>query len=71
MSDPKAFDLTTCPHWGKGGRYVLDPSTGKRVRVDPASAAAIDPVAVAGDQAGDQAAGDSANTNPSKGKRNG
>lgn len=24
----------TCPHWGKGGRYVIDPASGKRVPAD-------------------------------------
>jgi len=23
-----------CPHWGKGGRYVIDITNGQRVRVD-------------------------------------
>ena len=30
-------DFTGCPHWGKGGRYLYDPATGKRT---PAPAAA-------------------------------
>lgn len=23
-------DFTDCPHWGKGGKYTVDPKTGKR-----------------------------------------
>ncbi len=26
-------DFTGCPHWGKGGRFVVDPATGQRVPV--------------------------------------
>lgn len=40
-------DFTTCPHWGKGGRYVVDPTDGRRVRVEElpaeAEAAPTDP----------------------------
>lgn len=27
----KEPDFTDCPYWGMGGRYVVDPATGKRV----------------------------------------
>lgn len=33
----KPPDFTACPHWGKGGRYVVDPATGARVPVDAAA----------------------------------
>lgn len=29
----KAGDFTDCPNWGKGGRFVVDPTTGQRVPV--------------------------------------
>lgn len=28
---PAAPDYTGDEHWGKGGRYVIDPKTGKRI----------------------------------------
>lgn len=28
---PPEPDFTDCPHWGKGGRYVVDQATGRRV----------------------------------------
>lgn len=28
-------DFIDDPYWGKGGRYVVDPETGKRVPVPP------------------------------------
>lgn len=28
---PAAPDYTRDPHWGRGGRYVIDPQTGARV----------------------------------------
>lgn len=33
MSEPATQDFTNCPHWGHGGRYVVDPETGQRVPV--------------------------------------
>lgn len=33
MSEPVTQDFTACPHWGKGGRYIVDPATGQRVPV--------------------------------------
>lgn len=33
-----APDFTNCPYWGQGGRYIGDPVTGLRVRVDDAPA---------------------------------
>lgn len=43
MAAPKTPDLTACPYWGKGGRYVIDPATGNRV---PAGQPApVEPVA--------------------------
>ncbi len=29
------LDFTSCPDWGKGGQFVIDPATGLRVRVQP------------------------------------
>lgn len=31
MSEPVTQDFTACPHWGQGGRYMVDPATGARV----------------------------------------
>lgn len=49
-------DFTACPHWGKGGRYTVDPATGARVPVQPqpsaehvAEADGIQKTAVEGD----------------------
>lgn len=28
-------DFTSCPDWGKGGRFVVDSTTGLRVRAQP------------------------------------
>ena len=37
MSDPQEPpDFTSCPDWGKGGRYLYDPATGKRTRIEEA-----------------------------------
>lgn len=36
---PDPFAHIGDPHWGKGGRYVVDPATGKRVPADPPPAA--------------------------------
>lgn len=47
MSDP-VTDFTTCPHWGQGGRYVVDPATGQRVPL--ASGPPAPPVAEASPQ---------------------
>lgn len=44
MGDPT--DFTACPHWGKGGRYTVDPATGARVPVLP-PAASVERVAEA------------------------
>jgi hypothetical protein len=41
MSEPVNQDFTACPHWGQGGRYVVDPATGQRVPA-PAEPAATD-----------------------------
>lgn len=30
-------DFTNCPEWGKGGHFVVNPATGLRERVQPAS----------------------------------
>ncbi|MCB1908810.1 MAG: hypothetical protein KDH15_15700 [Rhodocyclaceae bacterium] len=30
-------------HWGKGGSYVIDPASGKRVPVEPAAGPALKP----------------------------
>lgn len=42
-------DFTDCPNWGKGGKYVVDPETGRRAPVveqPPAAPAETDkPVA--------------------------
>lgn len=37
MENEKAIapDFTDCPYWGVGGRYVVDPVTGKRTPVAP------------------------------------
>lgn len=32
-------DFADCPHWGKGGRYVIDLNNGQRVPVTPEIAA--------------------------------
>lgn len=29
------FDFTKDPHWGKGGRYVVNPATGQREPAPP------------------------------------
>ena len=60
-----AQDITSCPHWGKGGQYVRDPVTGERTLVTPphepetvgqVEAAATVPAALAAPaiQAGDE-----------------
>lgn len=41
---PLAPDFTSCPHWGKGGRYVVGPD-GQRVPVVPSDAPQGDGVA--------------------------
>lgn len=33
---PAAPDYSNCPYWGRGGRYVYDPQTGRRTPVDVA-----------------------------------
>lgn len=48
MSEPVTQDFTSCPHWGQGGRYVVDPVTGLRVPV-PSEPAAADTGAAAAD----------------------
>lgn len=37
---PGELDFTSCPEWGKGGQFVVDPKTGLRVRVQPDDGAA-------------------------------
>lgn len=39
-----ALDFTNCPHWGAGGRYIYDPATKTRTRVEPADEASNDQV---------------------------
>lgn len=34
-SDSKEPDFTKDPHWGKGGRYVVNPATGQREPAPP------------------------------------
>lgn len=29
-------DFTSCPEWGKGGHFIVNPETGLRERVQPA-----------------------------------
>ena len=36
-SDSKEPDFTKDPHWGKGGRYVVNPATGQREPAPPAA----------------------------------
>lgn len=49
MSDtPTPIDFTADPHWGKAGRYVVDPVTGRREPVadpdpEPGSGPATEP----------------------------
>jgi hypothetical protein len=33
-------DYTKCPFWGVGGRYIADPVTAVRTRIEPAHAPA-------------------------------
>lgn len=63
-----APDYSSCPYWGRGGRYVYDPATGTRTPVvEEEFPAAIDEMA--GDPAtGEQLPGSS--LPPVKGKRN-
>ena len=49
MSEP---DFTSCPNWGKGGRYVVDPVTGQRTPVTddaPADVVVTPPEPIAAD----------------------
>ena len=43
MENEKAAapDFTDCPYWGVGGRYVVDPATGRRVPVPPGDEAHV------------------------------
>lgn len=41
--DPAPLDLTACPHWGKGGRYSLDPVTGVRTPLDEDGKPIVEP----------------------------
>lgn len=53
MSDP---DFTSCPNWGVGGRYVVDPVTGERNPVpepEPDADAATALALIAADTVGD------------------
>lgn len=43
MSAPVTQDFTTCPYWGQGGRYVVDPATGQRTLVAAATAQPVAP----------------------------
>lgn len=33
-AQPVLQDFTSCPDWGKGGRFIYDPATKTRTRVD-------------------------------------
>lgn len=35
VPDAPVPDFTACPHWGQGGRYVVDPVTGQRTLLAP------------------------------------
>ncbi|WP_136414826.1 hypothetical protein [Herbaspirillum sp. ST 5-3] len=49
MSAKKRTDIPSifpdCPHWGKGGRYVVDLTNGRRVPVEEAQAEAVQAMA--------------------------
>lgn len=34
-------DFSSCPEWGKGGRFVINPGTGLRERVEPVNDQAV------------------------------
>lgn len=34
LAAPAPQDFTSCPNWGKGGRYVVDITNGRRVPVE-------------------------------------
>lgn len=41
-AQPEQQDYTGDEHWGKGGRFVIDPITGKRVPAEKYQPEAID-----------------------------
>lgn len=36
-------DFTQCPDWGKGGKFIFDPTTNQRTRVDDSEGQSADP----------------------------
>ncbi len=64
--ETSAVDITTCPNWGKGGQYVIDPATGIRSRmIAPPEVAPVQSLA-AGDDANELSASLPAETKSSK-----
>ena len=59
--EPKKLDFTKDPHWGKGGRYIVNPATGLREPappvVDEAEAAGQSVPAQTGERPADAAPG--------------
>ena len=50
MSEPVTQDFTACPHWGQGGRYVVDPASGQRTLVTEDAPAITQPEPLAADE---------------------
>lgn len=68
MSD-KTPDFTHDPYWGKGGSYVVDPTTGKRSPApapEPVPAQAGQRPDAAGEQADSQGLAPALEANPAK-----